>query len=267
MTGHAARQPSRAERVRQGLLDDIATAVDDLIRQVRTTALHVRDKGPGADGRVRAAPTSETHRTRALGLVVQLKAAVNPSGGSGWDEDGALTPGRGGKPTSRPPLSVASVDQLAVIQAGTRHWRQRLGGRGRRPFVHELRGLVGLARTADDQQLRALRADLRSWVRTARISLAYDVPAVDLEDMVCPDCQGVLRVLADASSDVWCAGGPWPRCVVDYEPAPRQSDGDLLNLAVVRRGDRQWTPGCGATWPRGQWVLLLEQSELTGTAR
>jgi len=240
----AQRRPqlSKTEQKRAAQLDDIRDAINDLIRQVRTAAMITRDKGKGADGVTRSGPKIVLHRTKELGLLVQLKASVRPSGSAGWDADGALSISTGRGPESRPPVNVAAMDLLADVTAGSHAWRERLGGKGRRPLVGELRALTGLAHTASTHDVKQLHDDVQSWVRSARVALSYDVPAVDLQGFVCNQCGGGLRVLADASSDVWCAGG-----VVLEGP-----------LLPGRRGPLR-TEGCGATWPRGQWVLLLEQ--------
>jgi hypothetical protein len=237
-----AKRLSAAEQRRASQLDDVRQAVDDLARQVRTAALHTRDKGIGLDGVNRGAPTQHVHRTRQPGLVAQLDASplLGAVKGARYDQGAGHA-----KPTSRPPLDLSAMDLLADMATGVRAWRQRLGGRGRRPLVGELRALTGLSHCASDLQLRELLDDLRSWVRTARVALAYDAGPVDLPDFVCPDCGGGLKVLADASSDVWCAGG-----------LPMEGP------ALAWRGWPLRTRGCGATWPRGQWVLLLEQAEL-----
>lgn len=238
----ASKRLTAAEQRRASQLDDVRQAVDDLARQVRTAALHTRDKGIGLDGVNRNAPTQHVHRTRQPGLVAQLDASplLGAVKGARYDQGGGHA-----KPTSRPPLDLSAMDLLADMAAGVRGWRQRLGGRGRRPLVGELRALVGLSHCASDLQLRDLVADLRSWVRTARVALSYDAPVVDLPDFACPDCGGSLKVLSDASSDVWCAGG------VPVE-----------GPALQGRGWPMRSRPCGATWPRGQWVLLLEQAEL-----
>lgn len=268
---NAARRPqlTATERKRADQLDDIRDAINDLIRHVRTAAMLTRDKGPGKDGVIRPGPMPQLHRTKEPGLVLQLQyvagtrhAVAKPELGYGrglgygvdasWllasESTAAIRYGEGGHraPESRPTADLAALDLLADIAAGARAWRQRLGGKGRRPLVGELRSLTGLAHTGSNADVKALRRDTESWVRAARVALAYDSPVVDLPDMCCPDCGGNLRVLSDASSDVWCAGGPWPRSIV----ATRQS--------------RNWTPGCGATWPRGQWVLLLEAESPVG---
>jgi hypothetical protein len=226
-TARPAKRLTAAEQRRASQLDDVRQAVDDLARQVRTAALHTRDKGIGLDGVNRNAPTQHVHRTRQPGLVAQLDASplLGAVKGARYDQGGGHA-----KPTSRPPLDLSAMDLLADMAAGVRGWRQRLGGRGRRPLVGELRALV---------------ADLRSWVRTARVALSYDAPVADLPDFACPDCGGSLKVLSDASSDVWCAGG------VPVE-----------GPALQGRGWPMRSRPCGATWPRGQWVLLLEQAEL-----
>jgi hypothetical protein len=263
---NAARRPhlSPAETRRADQLDDIRDAVNDLIRHVKTATTMVRDKGAGLDGVVRGAPVNQLHRTKEPGLVLQLqhaagvRHAVPKPGygiGSGYTEPAswlldsestaAVRYGEGGHnaPTSRPNADLMAVDLLADIAAGSRAWRQKLGGKGRRPLVGELRALTGLAHTASNAQVHDLVRDTQSWVRSSRMALAYDPGVVDLPDMCCPDCGGDLRVMADASSDVWCAGGPWPRCI------------------IATHAVRAWTPGCGATWPRGQWLLLLEAME------
>jgi hypothetical protein len=261
------RQPTEAQRRRQQLLEDLADAVTELTHQARTTALLVRDKGQGQDGKVRGAPTSEVHRTAEPGLLVQLQRAAGrrhavhrPDLGygrglgygvdAGWllateaqtavryDREGGRT-----KPGSRPPTNLAAVDLLADIAAGVRSWAQRLGSTPRGPVLRGLRSLQLAAQNAPNHEVRELVRDMQSWARSAKVALSYEAPIVDLGEVYCPECGGVLRVHDDASSDVWCAGGPWPRCV------------------LPSRREVAWTPGCGATWPRGQWLMLLEAAD------
>lgn len=183
---------------------------------------------------------------------------------------GRADPGGGGrtKPTSAPPAGLGPVETLIDITAAIAHTRARLRRScGMDPgrvesapmMLHELLDLV-TRRGGDgrwlvpDRQVRRLVGEARSWASTARLALRYDAPVVVLKDRHCgtpefPGCGGQLKVRADASSDVWCAGIPGR---VLEGPAAEGEPWPIL--------DR----GCGARWTRVTWIDLLDQGQEAG---
>lgn len=166
--------------------------------------------------------------------VVSAGAGV-PGGSPGWDPDGALAPLVGSSPDPGEPVTEA-WHAAAEIRASLRQLGEELHAEGwRRPAT-----LVAIAledQAAGDRILRRLRALLSH----ARIAADYDAPIVPLRDICCPECGGEMRVRADASSAVWCAG----RWVVEGAAAR----GEVW--PVVAR--------CGAKWPQGSWVAILKE--------
>lgn len=180
------------------------------------------------------------HRTRAPGLLTQLgindgHGAAVPSRSPGWDDDGALSPmARSGRPEAAEP-----VNDAWHVADGIRRDLDALTAE-----LHA-EGHTGsfIDIALDDEHTgHRIARRLRALVARARIAAAYDAPVVPLRDVCCPECGGQLHVRADASSAVWCTGawtieGP----ALTGEPWPVR----------VR---------CGATWPRGSWVKLLEEA-------
>jgi len=162
-----------------------------------------------------------THTTTAPGLLDQLDAAAVPGGSPGWDDDGALAAYiTSGRAEPGEPVA----EQWHIAEDIRRALAELCAAVGvRRPGE-----LVAAAAAADpDGTGEQITATLRRLVTRARIAAAYDAPITALRDVVCPECGGALLVRADASSAVWCGGTD------DAEP-------------------------CGARWPRGAWVDLLE---------
>lgn len=173
------------------------------------------------------------HRT-VEGIVTS--GAALPGGSPGWDADGALTPLTGaGSAESAEPIGDAwhTADDIHHDLAALHAEIAAQGHQG---------SLVEIA-AADERAGRRIAARLRSLVARARIAADYDAPIVPLRDIYCPECGGEMRVRADASSAVWCAG-EW---TVEGPAGP----GEAWPLAAR----------CGATWPRGAWVKLLEEAE------
>lgn len=186
------------------------------------------------------------HITREAGLLTQLGISSRdrdgrfvtgrsvPGGSPGWDEDGALSPSRGGAVAEREPVTDAwhvrdeierELDSLAAEVKAAGH--------------------TGLASAAAvDRELgEHLAYRLRQLVSRARVAAAYDAPVVALRDVYCPDCGGPLKVRADASSAVWCAG------MLDVEGPPLEGGAQPI-------GQQR----CPRSWPRGGWVQLLDQA-------
>lgn len=225
---------------------ELLAVLYDRVETRETVATYRRVKrGPGREV---AVLDFKPHSTRAPGLLAQLgviaargpqgRAAVGaavPSGSPGWDADGALTPltGSGGHESAEPITDAWHVAH--EIRADLNALEDELRAAG-------LTGRL-LDDAANERIGRRIVARLRGLVARARIAADYDAPVTTLRDVYCPECGGDMRVRADASSAVWCAG-VWPveGPAVRGEPWP------------VRQR-------CGATWPRGAWVALLEEAE------
>jgi hypothetical protein len=178
---------------------------------------------------------ARTEQRPVAGLVTS--GAALPGGSPGWDADGALSPMPSGS-------SFESAEPIADawhvaddIRAGLREIGEDLHADGWRPPDT----LVTIA-FADEHTGERIAARLRSLVSRARIAAGYDAPMVTLRDVYCPECGGPMHVRKDASSAVWCSG------VVRVE-GPATVDGPWP----------MWER-CGATWPRGSWVKLLEEA-------
>lgn len=219
-----------AEQIRE-LLDQLNTEVN-----TRETVLRYRNVRRGT--RDHAIPDLVVHRTRRPGLLTQARAAAVPSGSPGWDADGALSPmAGGGSFESAEPVTEAFhlPETVAHVLADLVEEAAAAG--------HD--SLITAA-LADEKLGRHIAARLRSVVAHARVILGYDAPVRTLADVYCPECGGAMHVRADASSAVWCSGrvtveGP----ARDGEPWP-----------VTER--------CGANWPQGSWVKLLEEATADG---
>jgi hypothetical protein len=209
-----------------------------------------------------------TEQSSVMG-VVRSGGAV-PGGSPSWDTDGSLSALAGGTFESRSPATSAT-DLLGDIIAGTDRLRAKLSAAAGRPTgaarttSAQLRQLVGLALEVDDDLAARTVGQVRSWVSAARVCLGYDGPVVALRDMGCPECGGELRVRADASTAVWCAGRPATkvqgpaRWIAVQGPAREGEDwpvGYAEDWPVVYPA----YDGCGQTYPQGSWIKLLEQA-------
>lgn len=191
-----------------------------------------------------------TERRPAAPYGIVTAGSAVPQGSPGWDADGALSPmPSGGSFESREPVT-ATLALLLDIRAGLPELREQLGATSLQPSTKRgLRDLVGLALAADEHDVYRVLGRVRSWVSTAKIVLGYEAPIVPLRDMYCRHCGGQLLVRNDASSAVWCDG-----MVPVHGPA---------------REDELWPIGwerCGASWPRGSWVRLLDEAARGGAA-
>jgi hypothetical protein len=174
---------------------------------------------------------------RPVAGVITTGAAL-PGGSAGWDADGALSPmAGGGKPEAAEPIADAWHTAAEI--------RDDLAALGRELYADGWRApetLITIA-LADEDTGRRIAARLRGLVARARIAAGYDAPIVPLRDVYCPLCGGELRVRADASSSVWCAG--------------------MVPVAGPALEGEEWPIGwarCAARWPRGSWVKLLEDA-------
>jgi hypothetical protein len=232
----------------QSPAEEIADLLGELFRHVETVEKVLRYRKVQHGGREVAILDWVLHRTRAPGLVDQLGVIVQdgsrsgvvipgaavPGGSPGWDDDGALSPmAAGGTFESSPPVADAFwlADDIERQIADLDGELRAQGHRGH---------LVDIA-LDDPQAAQRILRHLRALVTSARIALDYDAPIVTLRDVYCPQCGGELRVRADASSAVWCAGR-------------LPLHGPALEGAPWPIGD---VP-CGTMWPRGSWVWLLE---------
>jgi hypothetical protein len=216
--------------------EQIAALFRELDDEVRTEESILRYRTVRRGRRDVGIPDFVIHRTRHVGLIAQARTAAVPAGSAGWDADGALSPiGTSGSFESAEPVT----DAFHLPE----EYQRTLTA-----LVEEVRvaGHVTLmdAALADEQLGKRIVARLRAVVHHARIVLHYDAPVVPLRDMHCVHCGGSLHVRADASSAVWCAA-----VLPVHGPAVTE--------------DGQWPIGhqrCGANWPRGSWVKLLEQA-------
>lgn len=167
--------------------------------------------------------------------------------GSPWDDDGALSPSRGGGFESRPPVSdaVLLADEIASGVAALYARLRRAAGLppgGRRSVAGQLRELVTLASDVDERTAERAARRVRSWTHAARARLKYEARMIRLDGTVCGECGGDLIVAADASTDVVCVGG------TVAGPAPEGEDWPVAY------------DGCGQRYPRSSWVDLLDAS-------
>ncbi|GLY81856.1 hypothetical protein [Actinoallomurus iriomotensis] len=174
--------------------------------------------------------------------IVTIGDAI-PQGSPGWDADGALSPMPSGKSFESRSPATAALELLLDIRAGVTELREQLGATTPQPSTKRgLRELVGLVLAVHEDDAHRVAGRVRSWVSTAKILLGYEAPIVALRDMYCRYCGGQLMVRADASSAVWCDG-----YVPIHGPA---REGGTWPIDWVR---------CGASWPRGSWVALLDE--------
>jgi hypothetical protein len=215
--------------------EQIADLLTQLDQEVRTEESVLRYRTVRRGRRNAAIADFVIHRTKLPGLMTQARAAAVPSGSPGWDADGALSPmGSNGSFESAEPVTEAFhlPEEYATVLLDLAAEAREHG--------HDT---IIAAALADEALGYRFVSRLRSVVSHARIVLGYDAPVVPLRDVYCPDCGGSMHVRADASSAVWCAG-----------TVP------LHGPATV---DGAWPIGwerCGAKWPQGSWIKLLDQA-------
>lgn len=242
----------------------LAVLADELLERVTATEDGVwspsREAVEAVAARIHApaptrAPAQQARRrtvTRAAGLLEQV-ADLEVHAWARHDPSAGRT-----APGPRPPAGAHAIEVAALVEAEILAAHSRLGGTGRVTPETALRGIVGLAAGLDLDDLDDLVRTVDGWVRHLRVELGWDVPVIAIR-ATCPLCGGVgtLRVRADASSDVWCAGrriGPaLPDLVTRWRGARLHGPARPgLLTAVVR---------CEARWPRTRWLSLLEHME------
>lgn len=264
------RKPTQREL----LITDLATVVDELFDRYRThelvpgTAIPSLARDAANGQRI---PAKTQHVNVDDGLLVQLAhaAGVRPTrdeyneprstlwllepGPARGTRYGADTGGHT-KPGSRPPMSLDALDTLTHITSGITTLRReadkaagasaRLVAMRRTPR-DEFRHMTWLLTTARDGQplltdtwARRIYRSACAWHADARVALSYLAPVATLQ-VPCPECGGELKVRADATSDVWCAGA-W---TVEGPPL----EGRSWPVTYPHR----------ATWPRITWIDLL----------
>lgn len=126
----------------------------------------------------------DRHHTDVPSLLQQLRNAV---------------PGRVGDATSRSfssrtPGRDDALDILALIDTEAWRWCQYAGMKARGTDGN-VRALVGIATTLDDDNLTDLAWNTSSWVALARVTVGWDRPARS-PDNTCPLCgkKGGLRI-------------------------------------------------------------------------
>lgn len=267
---------------RELLLTDLRVVIAELLDDYGTRELVTSTAIPRLANAIATGeriPSKATHTTSGEGLLVQLAHAAGqrptrdeydeprdtpwlleagPARGTRYGAD----TGSHSKPGSRPPMSLDALDTLTTITADVMQLRREADKTAGMPdriiALHrdlrgEFRHLVWLLETARDGHplltdawgRRIYRAAC-SWSADARVALSYLAPIVTLQ-VPCPDCGGELRVRADATSDVWCAGA-W-------------------TVAGPALEHRPWpvTYPHGASWPRITWIDLLNAKQ-TGTS-
>lgn len=266
------RHPSRehtepAPDTRQITLTDLAVVIAELTESYVTVERFqrraTRELPAYTHGPLPKRPIRERVQAGGPGLVQQLRdaAGVRPVvehpgpqlhlvgaahvAGVQQSESGHSKPG------SRPPGSMAALHALVDVTTGAAalrvRARQELGrSRGGRQSVEaDLTELRSLAHDLGAPWATRILRACRSWSSSARVALSYEAPIAQLL-VPCPGqdpaepCGGRLLVRSDASSDVWCGGGTFEGPTMPGEVWP------------MRR------PGCGVTYPRVSWLLLLQ---------
>lgn len=179
-------------------------------------------------------PKAFMHEVHAIGLIAQLRAALDWRGPSPRADSGG-----GGRqvPGSRIPLRTDVLNLLAEIDVGARELERRAmeqfgGSRPAKTTAEKLRRLGIWADGLDEKLLRDIRRDIRSWIGTARLALTYVAPLLELKEQ-CPNCgQESLVVRSDATGDIWCT-----------------------NVECHDENGRE------CRWPRSEWLLLLTTTE------
>lgn len=218
--------------------EQITELLAELNDEVRTEESVLRYRTVRRGRRNVAIPDFVIHSTKLPGLMAQARAAAVPSGSPGWDADGALSPmSSSGSFESAEPVTEA----FHLPEEAARVWADIVEDARAAGYTSPIDAAL-----KDEQLGKQIAARLRAVVAHARVVLKYDAPAIRLPDVYCPDCGGEMRVRADASSAVWCAGA-W---IVEGPARPNES------WPVRVR--------CGATWPRGSWVKLLEEATQAG---
>ena len=159
-------------------LERLTNAVDELTlpRKHREPYTYQNDSGTWITDR---------HTTDVPSLLDQLEATI---------------PGRVGDATSRSfssktPGRDDALDVLALIDTEAWRWCQHAGLTSR-GTAGNVRALIGIATTLDQDNLTDLRWNASSWVGMARVVTGWDKPAFSPVENTCPLCEqkGGLRI-------------------------------------------------------------------------
>lgn len=147
-----------------------------------------------------------THKTTQPGLLTQLGQAIARTGGAA---EGSM----GGAYGSRPPLAVEALSRHLAITVQVMDWCAHLGIVVRATVESNVRALVGASTTLDQDDARALLADLRRWRRWAAVLTDWE-KIITLRQAPCPisDCAqvGTLRInLTTATAMCRTCGSTW----------------------------------------------------------
>lgn len=161
-------------------LDKLLDAVDELTKPHRHEEPYQVLKGRTWD--------HKQWRTTVPSLLDQLEEAVEPSGST---EAGHRIP------SSTPAARLEALDVLAEIDTEAAQSVVKLGGSQRMTTSDNLRMLVGLAVTFDEQDpdLRDIASLARAWRVRAAVVTGWEVPARQPSN-TCPICGelGTLRI-------------------------------------------------------------------------
>jgi hypothetical protein len=146
------------------------------------------------------------HITVQHGLLTQLYRAVLPATMADEGSGGTI-------PGSRPPLEIEALSRHTQIATTAQRWCRDLHIDPRPTIESTIRALVGAAPSADDDQQRALAADLRRWTHWCRVYLGLEqVRQITAVPCPLPDCngRGTLRINLTTSHGLCTAcGATW----------------------------------------------------------
>ncbi|MFZ1361443.1 MAG: hypothetical protein WAS05_00715 [Candidatus Nanopelagicales bacterium] len=194
--------------------------------------------------RIPAIAESRTHFAKHPALLDQL--ATNPTPAFVGECEGIP----GGKPTSRPPMSLDAMDVFYRLSRKVEelYWQQAEPFRpGCVSVSDQLQAIRSryLVREDDgyllpDATVAYINRVLKRFVNEAKVITGYKAPDIVL-NVLCPDCGGELMCERDARSDVRCVGRPLE--------GPREP------------GQPELWFWCGNIWNRYTWIDLVTQME------
>jgi len=161
------------------------------------------------------------------GLISQLELMARMP--ASMASDGGCNPNKSG---SKPPVNQAPLNLIDDIHEDAGKLLVSLAPH--KGAVVSLNQALSLISSRCDQiapyepqLVTSAENRVSSWVKRARVMLGYDVRETVMAEVVCPSCGGDLSVAVDASTDLRCVG------------------------STVK-------PSCGLTYPRWDWLRLLE---------